>query len=85
MRHEFKSKIYAFVIVEGVDCFQEAYDKRDTDCLYELLIPRAKHELSYIDDDGEAFENSCYYDIMEHIRYSQLGCHCFKNLFYKLF
>ena len=80
----FKSKIYSFVIVEGVDCFCDAYDKGDNDCLYEVLIPRAKHQLSYIDDDSEAFEDSCYYDIMEHLRYSQLGCHWFKQIFISL-
>ena len=40
--------------------------------------------MCYIDDDGEGFENSSYDDIMEHIRYSQLGCHCFKKLFINL-
>jgi len=49
--------------------------------VYKCLIPRAKHELSYMDEDGEAFENDCYYDIMERIRCSQLGCHCFWKLF----
>ena len=43
-------------------------------------IPRAKQELCYI-GDGEVFENRCYDDIMEQIRYSQIGCNCFKNLF----
>ena len=33
LRHEFKSKIYSCVIVEGVYCFYEAYDKGDHDCL----------------------------------------------------
>ena len=59
--------------------FHEAYDKGDNDCLYESLIPRAKHELCYIDDDGEAIESSSYYDIMEHVRYSQISCNCFKK------
>ena len=36
LRYEFKSKIYAFIIEEGVDCFYEAYDKEDEDCLYEF-------------------------------------------------
>ena len=81
LRHEFKSKIYWFVIVEGVDAFYEAYDKGDSDCLYEFLIPRAKHEWTYIDDGGEAFENSSYYDIIEHIKHSQIQCLCFKKLF----
>ena len=54
-------------------------DKRDNNCLYESLIPRAKHELSYI-DDGEAFEISCYDAIMEHIGYSHIGCNCFNLL-----
>ena len=85
LRHEFKSKIYSYVIDEGTYCFYEAYDKGDNDCLYEFLIPRAKHELCYIDDDGEAFENSSHDDIMEHIRYSQLGCHCSKKLFINFF
>ena len=49
--------IDSFLIAEGVECFYEAYDKGDNDCLYEFWIPRAKHELCYIDDDGEAFEN----------------------------
>ena len=84
MRHEFKSKkiyiyIYSFVIVEGVECFCEAYDKCDNKCLYELLIPRANHELCYIDDDGDAFENNSYDDIMEHIRYSHIGCNCLRK------
>ena len=78
LRYEFKSKIYSFVIVEGVECFYETYDKGDNHCLHGFLIPRAKYELCYI-DDGEAFENSCCDDIMEHIRYSQIGCTCFKN------
>ena len=80
LRQEFQSKIYSLVIVEGVECFYEANDKGDNDCLYEFLTPRAKHELCYI-DDGEAFENICYDDIMDHIRYSQIGCTCFKKLF----
>ena len=42
--------------------------------VYESLIPRAKHDLCYTDDDGEAFENSSYYDIMEHIKYSKIDC-----------
>ena len=49
---------YSFVIVEGVYCFYDASDTRDTDCLHEFLIPRAKHELSYIDDDCEALEDN---------------------------
>ena len=49
LRHEFKSEIYSFVIVEGVECFYEAYDKGDNDCFYEFLTPRAKHRLCYID------------------------------------
>ena len=32
--HEFKSKIYSIVIVEGVECFYEAYDKGDNNCVY---------------------------------------------------
>ena len=32
LRHEFKSKVYSNVIVEGVDCFYEAYDKGDNNC-----------------------------------------------------
>ena len=79
MRYEFKTQTYSFVIVEGVECFYEAYDKGDNDGLFELLVPRAEHELSCIDDEGEAFEN-CYYDIMEHIRHSQIGCNCFKKI-----
>ena len=51
-------KVYAFVILEGVNCSYEAYDKGDDNSLYALLTPRAKRELCYIDDDGEAFENS---------------------------
>ena len=65
-RHEFESK-------RRCRLFYDAYDKGDNDCLYEFLTPRAKHELSYIADDGEACENSCYYDIMYHIRYAQFG------------
>ena len=64
--------------------FYEAYDQRDNDCLYEFLIPRAKHELCYIDDDGEAFENSSYYDIIEHIKCSEIQSLCFKRLFINL-
>ena len=79
LRSEFKSKIYSFVIVEGVECFYEAYDKGDNNCLYAFLIPRAKRELCYIDDDGEAFENSSHDEFMEHIRYSHFGCTCFKK------
>ena len=62
--------------------FCDVYDRGDNDCSCEFLIPKAKHELTYIDDDGEAFENSSYYDIMEHIRYSQIGCNPFfpKNI-----
>ena len=74
-------------MVASVECFYEAYDKGDNNCVYEFLIPRAKHELCYIHDDGEAFENSSYDVIMEHIRYSHIGCNCFeKNIctsFYK--
>ena len=81
LKKELKSNIYSFLIVEGVECIYEAYDKEDNNCLYELLLPRAKHELCHIDNDGEAFENSCHDDIMEHIRYSQISCNCFKNLF----
>ena len=33
-RQEFKSKIYLFVIVEGVECLYEAYDKGDNNCVY---------------------------------------------------
>ena len=77
--NEFKSKIYSFVIVEDVDCLYNAYDKGDNACLSEVLIPRAKYELSYTDDDGEAFENKFRYDIMKHKRYSQLGCHFFQK------
>ena len=79
LRHGFKSEIFSFVIVEGVDCFNQAYDKGDDACLYDFIIPRVKHEFRCI-DDGEAFENSCYDDIMEHIRYSKIGCNCLKNL-----
>ena len=53
--------------------------------VYEFLIPIAKNELTYIADDGEAFENRCYYDIVEHVWYLQLGCHCFKKLFINFF
>jgi len=45
-----------------------------------FLIKRAKHELSYV-DDGEAFEISCYDDIMERVRYSQIGCNYIKKVF----
>ena len=65
LRYEFKSKIDSFVIDEGVDCFYEAYDKGDEDCVYEFLIPRVKRELCYI-DNGEESENSSYDGIMEH-------------------
>ena len=82
LKYEVKSKIYSFVIYEGVDCFYEASDKGDDDCLYEFLMPRANHELCYI-DNGEAFENSSYDDIMEHIKYSKMQCTCFKKLFVK--
>ena len=80
LRHEFKSKLYSLVTVEGADVFYEAYDQGDDDCLYEFLIPRVKHELCYV-HDGEAFENSCYDDILEHIKYYQIDCTCFKELF----
>ena len=40
LKHEFKSKIYSIAINSGVECFYEAYDKGDHDCLYELLMPR---------------------------------------------
>ena len=79
LKHEFKSKIYTFVIDEGVYCFYEAYDKGDGQCLYEFLLPMVKHELCYV-DDGEPFENSCYDDIMERIKHSQIQCNCFKKL-----
>jgi hypothetical protein len=36
LRHEFKSKIYSFVIVEGVECFYEAYDKGNNPCVYDF-------------------------------------------------
>jgi len=62
--HEFKSKMCSLLIVEGVECFYDAYDKGDYDCLHDLLIPGVKHELCFI-DDGEPFEISCYDDIME--------------------
>ena len=52
-------------------------------CISELLIPRAKHEVCFI-DDGEATEISWYDDIMEHIRYSHMGCNYFKELFINL-
>jgi len=42
LTQELKSKIYSFVIVEGVESFYEAYDKGDNTCLYEFLIPKAK-------------------------------------------
>ena len=58
--------------------FYEAYDKGDDDCLHELLIPRIKHELCYI-DNGEEFENSSYDDIMKHIKHSQIQCNCFNK------
>ena len=64
--------------------FFEAYDKGDNGCLYEFSIPRAKRALCYISDDDEAFVKSSYYDIMEHIRYSQLDCQCFKQIFINL-
>ena len=79
MRHEFKSKVYSIVVDNCVECFYEAYDKGHNDCLYDFLTPRVKHELCYIDDDG-AFEISCYDDIIEHIRYSHIGCNGFKEL-----
>ena len=75
IRHEFKSKIYSFVIVEGVECFYEAYDKGANNCFYEF----SKYDLCHI-DDGEASENSCYDDMLEHLRYSRIGDTCFKKL-----
>ena len=65
--------IYSIVVDNGVECFYEAYDKGDRDCLYELLIPRVKHEMCYI-DDGEPSELRCYDDIIEHIRYDDVRC-----------
>ena len=44
-----------------------------------FLVLRAQHELYYIDDD-EPIEISCYDDIVQHIRYSHIGCSCFKEL-----
>ena len=32
--HVFKSKIYTFVVSKGVECFYDAYDKGDNDCLH---------------------------------------------------
>ena len=43
LRYEYKSKIYSFVIDEGVDCFYEAYGKGDDERVYDFLIPRVKH------------------------------------------
>ena len=33
---------YSFVIDEGVDCFYEAYDKGDEDCLCDFLNTKGK-------------------------------------------
>ena len=60
------------LLLKVQNVFSDAYDKGDNDCLHEFLIPRAKRELSYIDDDGEAFENSSYYGVMEHIIFTAL-------------
>ena len=80
LRHEFKSKIYSIVVDNGVECFYEAYDKGDHDCLNEFLIPRVKHELCHI-DAGEQFEISCYDDIIEHIRNDDGRCFNFYKIF----
>ena len=53
--------------------------------LYDLLkqnneeILNNHNELCYI-DNGEEFENRCYDDIIEHIKFSQIQCNCFKKL-----
>jgi len=73
-------KYVRLLSLKGVECFHEAYDEGDNNCLYAFLLPRAKHELCYIDDDGEASENSSHDEIMDHIRYSQIGCTCFKKI-----
>ena len=82
MIYEFKSKIYSFVIDEGINCLYEAQDKGSDECLYDFLLPRAKHELCYSDDE-EPFETSSYDDIMEHIKYDTIRCNCFSKLFIK--
>jgi len=60
--------------------FFKAYDKWDHACLYEFLIPRVKHESCYI-DVGEPFEVSCYDDVIQHVRYDDVRCCAFKELF----
>ena len=55
LRYEFKSKMYSFFSLEGVECFYEAYDKGDNTCLHVFLMQTTKHELRYINHDGEAF------------------------------
>ena len=40
VRNEFKSNIYTIAINKGVECFYDAYDKGDYNCLYEFLVPR---------------------------------------------
>ena len=57
----------------------EAYDKGDDKCVYGFLEPRLKTEL--IDDD-ESYEISCYDDVIEHIRYSNVDLLRFSKLIY---
>ena len=66
------------LLTEVLHVFYEAYDKGDYKCLYGFLEPRLKTEL--IDDD-ETYEISCYDDVIEHIRYSNVDCINFKDLF----
>ena len=41
---------------------------------------RVKHDLCHI-DVGEPFQNSCYDEIIEHIRYDDVRCCKFNKLF----
>jgi len=66
-----------------VECFYDAYDKGDDNCLYEFLVPRVKTEL--IDDDDDTLEISCHDDVIEHIRYNHVDCINFKRNILKLF
>ena len=70
---------YSILVDKGVEWFYEAYDQGGHDCLYELLIPRVKRELCYI-DNVEPFQSSCYDDIIEHIRYNDVRCCNFNKL-----
>ena len=60
-----------------MECFYDAYDKGDYNCLYEFLVPRVKTEL--IDDDDDTLEISCHDDVIEHIRYNHVDCINFKK------